>query len=195
MTFSWQSALSMLIVLPLLGACGDKRSANADNFQRALQDYFGTHPECGALPIDLSFDAPISANDPHRRQLEAMTGVGLLSATPASAAGATQYSVTAAGNAAIRKGDDPFLGGMSLCYAHRRVVKVTSFTAPADALGIKMSRVTYQYDLRDIVPWSKAEAVQEAFPQIKASLAAQNQTDTEPMVLTSEGWVDEHVIH
>ena len=108
------------------------------------------------------------------------------------ASGMTDYSLTAAGEAAIRKGPDPFLGGMTLCYAHRKIVKVTSFTSPADILGVKASRVTYDYELRDIAPWAKAESVQDAFPEIKTVLGVQNRTDTEGMVLTSEGWVDEH---
>ena len=194
MRISCRQAISVLVTLPLLVACDDKQTASPDNFARGLQSYYDGHPECVALPIDLPIDTPVGTADPRRQRPDAMVAAGLLSATPVNASAAVQYSLTAAGEAAIRKGADPFLGGMTLCYARRKVVKVTSFTPPADVLGVKASRVTFDYELRDIAPWAKNESLQDAFPEIKSGLAAPNRTDTEGIVLTSGGWVDEHMV-
>ena len=194
MTIPRYSALSILIALPLLAGCDDKQSANADDFQRALQNYHKDHAECVALPIGVPLGEPVSGSDPQRRQLDAMAGAGLLSATPAPTPGATQYALSATGETAILKGDDPFLGGMRLCYAHRHILEVVSFTAPAEIMGVKVSRATYAYELRDIAPWAGADLLQEAFPQIKTALGASKQTDTEGLALTSSGWVDERMV-
>jgi len=203
MTSFGQSTISILISVPLLVACDDKRMANAGNFEQALQYYYDGHPECVALPIDFVLGAPIGAGQASRGQADALMRAGLLSAVPskgeltASAAGApvsVQYALTAAGERAIRKGADSFLGGMMLCYAQRRITTVTSFTAPAEVLGATASRVTYAYELRDIASWAKDGALQDAFPPIKAALAVPSRSDTNGMILTDSGWQDEHAV-
>ena len=143
-----RQVLATLIILSLLAGCDGKQTASTDNFARALRRYYDDHPECIALPIDFPIGAPVVTADPHQPQADALVAAGLLSA-PAS--GAAQYTLTTAGQSAIRKGD-PFLGGMTLCYARREIVNVASYTAPAEMLGVKVSRVTYDYKLRDIEP-------------------------------------------
>ena len=39
MTIRWRSMMSILMAMPLLVACDDKRTANAGNFEQALQRY------------------------------------------------------------------------------------------------------------------------------------------------------------
>lgn len=194
MRISGRQVFTALVALSLLVACDDKHTASPDNFARALQSYYDDHPECIALPIDLLIGAPVGTTDPQRQRAEALVAAGLLSVMPVNASAMVQYSLTAAGGSVIRKGADPFLGGMALCYARRKIVKVTSFTPPADVLGVKASRVTFDYELRDTAPWAKAEPLQDAFPEIKAVLAAPSRKDTEGVVLTSDGWVDEHIV-
>ena len=194
MRISCRQVFSVLVTLPLLVACDDKQAASPNNFARGLQSYYDQHPDCIALPIDLPIGVPVGTTDPQRQRAEALVAAGLLSVTPVNVSAMVQYSLTAVGEQAIRKGADPFLGGMTLCYARRKIVKITSFTPPADVLGVKASRVTFDYELRDIAPWAKAEPLQNAFPDIKSVLAVSNRTDTEGVVLTSAGWVDEHMV-
>lgn len=200
MTIRWRSMMSILMTMPLLVACDDKRAANAGNFEQALQRYYDGHPECVALPIDFILAAPVEAGGSWRGQADALVRAGLLSVVPskgeraASAVGArvsVQYALTTAGAKAIRMGADSFLGGMALCYAQRRIIKVTTFAAPAEVLGTTASRVSYGYELRDIAVWAKDGALQDAFPPIKAALATPNRSDTDGMVLTDKGWQDE----
>ena len=203
MTIRWRSMMSILMVMPLLVACDDKRTANAGNFEQALQGYYDGHPECVALPIDFVLAAPVDADASWRGQADALVRAGLLSAVPSkrelttSAVGApvsVQYALTTAGAQAIRKGADSFLGGMTLCYAQRRIIKVTTFTAPAEVLGTTASRVSYGYELRDIAAWAKDGALQDSFPPIKAALATPNRSDIDGMVLTDKGWRDERAL-
>ena len=203
MTIRWRSMMSILMAMPLLVGCNDKRAANAGNFEQALQGYYDDHPECAALPIDFVLGAPIGADQASRGQADALVRVGLLSVVPskeeltASAVGAPvsiQYALTTAGEQVIRKGTDSFLGGVMLCYAHRRITKVASFTTPAEVLGTTASRVSYGYELRDIAAWAKDGVLQDVFPPIKAVLATPNRSDIDGMVLTDKGWQDERAL-
>ena len=202
MTTPWRSMMLILMAMPLLVACDDKRTANAGNFEQALQGYYDGHPECVALPIDFVPGTPVSADQVSRGQADALVRAGLLSTDPptgmsppsAGAKTTVQYALTTAGTQAIRKGADSFLGGMTLCYAQRRITTVTSFTAPAEVLGTTASRVSYGYELRDIAAWAKDRALQDAFPPIKAALATPNRSDTDGMVLTDKGWRDERAL-
>jgi len=202
MTNLWRSMMSILMAVPLLAACDDKRTANAGNFEQALQRYYDGHPECVALPIDFILGEPLDADRSWREEADALVRAGLLSVvsptglspSSARARSAVQYALTAAGAQAIRKGADSFLGGMTLCYAQRRITKVASFTAPAEVLGTTALRVTYAYELRDIAAWAKERALQDAFPSIKAALATPSRSDTDGMVLTDSGWQDERAL-
>ena len=204
MTIPWRSAMSILISVPLLVACDDKRTATACIFEQALQHYYDGHPECVALPIDFALGTPVGADASWRGQADALVRAGLLSVVPpkdeptaptvAKTPAVVQYALTAAREQAIRKGADSFLGGMTLCYAQRRITKVASFTAPAEVLGTTASRVSYAYELRDIAAWATYGTLQDAFPPIKAALATPSRSDTDGMVLTDEGWRDERAL-
>ena len=80
MTSSWRSTMSILISVPLLVACDDKRTANAGNFEQALQRYYDSHPECVALPIDFGLGIPVGVNESWRGQADVLVRAGLLSA-------------------------------------------------------------------------------------------------------------------
>ena len=202
MTIRWRSTMSILMAVPLLVGCDNKRTANAGNFEQALQRYYDGHPECVVLPIDFAIGTPVRADESWRGQADALVRAGLLSAgsptgvsPPSAGAQVTvQYTLTAAGEQAIRKGADSFLGGMNLCYAQRRITKVASVIAPAEVLGTTASRVSYGYELRDIATWAKDGALQDAFPPIKAALATPSRSDTDGMVLTDKGWQDERAV-
>ena len=65
-----------------------------------------------------------------------------------------RYALTASGEKAVRRGADTFLGGTDVCFAHRKVVKIDSFTQPGSEMGMTISRVTYDYGLKDLEPWA-----------------------------------------
>src|SRR3546814_17398314 len=88
----------------------------------------------------------------------------------------------------VRKGADSFLGGTDICFARRKVVKIESFTEPADAAGVKVSRVTYDYELKDVEPWAPGPDFAGAFPQLAALLAKPGNHAPAVMVQTDNGW-------
>src|SRR3546814_17255879 len=79
-------------------------------------------------------------------------------------------------------------------FARRKVVKIESFTEPADAAGVKVSRVTYDYELKDVEPWATGPDFAGAFPQIAALLAKPGNPATDVLVQTDNGWKHERDI-
>jgi len=103
-----------------------------------------------------------------------------------------RYTPTAAGERTILPaGSRPGGGGRQLCFAKRAIQDVQSFTEPADAMGLKATRVTYSYGLKEIAVWTTDAAMQEAFPPIKNAIATPGGTATDAVVLTNDGWKHE----
>jgi hypothetical protein len=102
-----------------------------------------------------------------------------------------RYAPNAAGEKVVRNGADSFLGGTDICFARRKVVKIESFAEPADAAGAKVSRVTYDYELKDVEPWATGSDIASAFPQIETSLAKPGNHATDVLVQTDNGWKHE----
>jgi len=145
--------------LSLLTACDDPPKADDSIFEKTLQTYYDSHPVCVAIPLTFPVDLRSDGDTARKRQLEPLVAAGLIAGTtiqknePAAsgqgqATDYLRYAPTAAGEKVVRKGADSFLGGTDICFARRKVVKIESFTEPADAAGVKASRVTYDYELK-----------------------------------------------
>ena len=80
--------------------------------------------------------------------------------------------------------------GMHFCTGRTSIKDVTLFTEPTDALGHKVSNVTYTAVLTDAAAWALKPEVQKAFPRLARELAAEPVEKKATVVLTSEGWVD-----
>lgn len=178
----------------LLSGCSNPKDANKANFKTALQQWFDANPVCTPLTPDQNLPIQRATNDrANKPALDAAVAAGLLSAQPAGPAGGLVYRPTDAAQSAIRQ-HDAFLGGVDICFAHRKVDTIDSFTEPADMMGVKASRVTFTYSLEDVAPWATQPAIAAAVPAIGQALARPSQTDTAGLVLTNEGWKDEHAL-
>jgi hypothetical protein len=165
-------AFAGLLSLSLLAGCDDPKAANAGNFAKALERYYAVHPICASLPIELPLVGSADLDSMTRRQLDTLVTLHLLSTTMPGTTdlpsvgserpGAT-YTLTAAGEKTIKKGADKFMGGTDICFAHRRITRVDSFTGPVEQVGMKVSQVTYDYELTEVEPWASDNAVQSAF--------------------------------
>lgn len=176
-----------------LAACGerqaasDPKAATEDNFKAALQAWFDEHPDCvrldrsGSLPIER--DASRQVDKP---ALDAAVAAGLLSVEPI-AGGRVRYSPTEAGRDVVRDGDR-FFRGVNLCYAHRNIEAVENFTDPTEAAGVKATRVTYRYTLKDVAPWTNNPDIAAALPAISEAVAKPSSTDADDLILTDNGW-------
>ena len=189
--------------LSLLAACG-KSSSNPDKniFQTALQGYYDTHPVCVAIPLTFPVELRSEGDAAAKQKLNPLVAAGLIAVTKVQkneptisgkkqAADYLRYAPTAGQNA-VRKGANSFLGGSDICFARRKIVNIESFTAPADAAGLKVTRVTYAYELKDIAPWATKPDIASAFPQIGAMLAKPADQATDGLIQTDSGWKQEN---
>ncbi len=172
----------------VLVACDNSQKADSGSFERALQSYYDAHPICTAIALTFPIQVDGLGATTVKRQMEPLVSAGLVKADTSS------YSLTPAGEKVIRKGADKFLGGTDVCFAKRKVVKIETVTAPADAMGRKISSVTYDYALKDVEPWATDPKMADAFPQIGNALAKLGDRVTDILVLTSDGWKHEHDI-
>ncbi|HEY2530133.1 MAG TPA: hypothetical protein VGJ20_19735 [Xanthobacteraceae bacterium] len=62
-------------------------------------------------------------------------------------------------------------------------------------MGFTVTQVTYDYELKDVAAWTANPEIRGAFTEMTEKLAQPKLTDTNALVLTSEGWKDEHEIN
>jgi len=194
-----------VVALSFLAACDNPPKADKTTFEKTLQGYYDAHPVCAAIPLTFPVELRGDGDAARKRQLEPLVTAGLISVatiqkTDPAASGQARavdylrYAPTAAGEKFVRKGANSFLGGTDICFAWRKVVKIESFTEPAEAAGVKVSRVTYNYELKDVEPWAKGADIAVAFPQIGALLAKPGDRATDVLVQTNDGWKHERDI-
>ncbi len=186
-------AIAVLATALAVAACGspkttdDPKAAMDANFKMVLQAWFDEHPDCvkldrsGSLPIERSTSRQVD-----KPGLDAGVSAGLLSIKPL-AGDRVRYTPTEVGKDAVRDGDR-FLRGVDLCYARRDIQAVENFTEPTDAAGVKATRVTYRYTLKDVAPWASNPAIAAAFPAITEAVAKPLSTDADDLILTDKGW-------
>ncbi|WP_051882334.1 hypothetical protein [Parvularcula oceani] len=203
---------SRLLVLALtaLSACAEGERDETAQYTAALNAYYADNPECVRVgrPVDDDgvvfkvMEAEASQNR-ETAKLDALVSAGLLTVrtvdieTPDFRTGNTvpeaerRYVLTEMGRAALapqalagrgRRGASQF------CYGHREVTAVLRSTEPADAVGAKVTSVTYSYELSYVADWASRDAVRAAFPGIWVAADGPAE-DTDELVLTNEGWV------
>jgi hypothetical protein len=191
-----------IAALPLLAACDEGQNADRGSFEKPLQSFYDAHPVCATIPLTFPIELRGDGDNVRKRQLELLVTAGLISVTTTQKTGSAalgqghvvdylRYTPTEAGEKVVRKGANNFLGGTDICFARRKVVKIESFTEPAEAVGVKVSRVTYDYELKDVEPWATGPDIAGAFPQIAALLAKPSDRATDVLVQTDEGWKHE----
>lgn len=187
----------------LLTGCGDGGRPTEDVLKRALQSHYDANPLCVSLPSGSPVEVAAADTDSRRQRMDALVRAGLFAAEtvqkpapamfePRGTIDYIRYTPTAAGERVILPaGSRPGGGGPQLCFAKRAIQTIQSFTEPADAMGVKATRVTYSYGLKEIAVWATAAAMQEAFPPIKTTLATPGATAIDAVVQTSDGWKHE----
>jgi len=188
-----RAAMTMLAAALAVAACSnpkmtdDPKTTTDANLKAALQAWFDEHPDCvrldrsGSLPIEREASRQVD-----KPALDAAVAAGLLSVEPL-AGDRVRYSRTDAGKGALRDGDR-FLRGVNLCYARRNIEAVENFTEPTDMAGVKATRVTYRYTLKDVASWVSNPAIAAALPAIPEAVAKPPSTDADDLILTDKGW-------
>lgn len=179
-----------------LAACSDEKSANESNFAAAINAFLAEHPNClisDGYPPEVGVggyhEVGVGGYHSEPKALDALVQAGLLnreefrrtSNNPAERAeGTNRYTLTDRGRAVHSE--------RGWCYGSRKVVKILSFTEPAEAIGARISEVRFTSSYVDLPDWAKNKAVVAAFPELQATNADKQPEERLVVVLTNHGW-------
>ncbi len=205
----------LLVFLPLvliLFACSNPRDANKHNFKKSLQDFYTDK----SMDISLNYNFPLELDTTrlsYKRKskvLNELVTLGLLSSTDLFQKEKAhflttnsnqlkkvlwkKYSLTEKGKSVSSK----FSSGTNFCYGKGYVVhEILNFTEPADMLGNRISKVTYNLSSVHIEDWAKESSVLKEFYHSVLedinSLSVPLKTQA-VLVLTNNGWMHEKLL-
>jgi hypothetical protein len=198
--------LALLAAVSVL-ACSNPKDATKSNFSRALQAYHDEAKAClrvdvrfpheaekgsSTLPVlqELAARGLLTANDTQK----VVQQVALFGAPPTRKVDATAFALSDAGKAISRE-ETGWTHSTAFCFGTPKGVEVTSFTEPADMMGVRISQVTYTYQVNDIADWADSETLRKHSRELARAVAskgtpAQNKA---ALVLMNDGWVHEEV--
>lgn len=83
------------------------------------------------------------------------------------------------------------LGG--LCAGKATLKSIVQYSEPADMMGLKVSRVNYEYTVADLPKWASSPDLQKYVEGLKTDVDSQDTPvkKAEAVILTSNGWVHE----
>ena len=202
--------ITLLALALLLSACSDPKAASTGNFKVAIQKMLdGAYPKCF---VQATFPKTIDNNyDFSLKELNALTTAGLLShkvetqeieekvgwvnsRVQKKTLVKSVYSLTEEGQKFYRPADEVKKTKGGFCFGKATVNEVTEFTEPADAGGVRSSRVTYTYQISDIPAWAKQPEVLAAIGgRLTGAVEAEKTPakDMDMLVLTNNGWVSQ----
>lgn len=202
--------ITLLCVGPLvLTGCDDSKKPSESNFKAAAQQYLDTlYPACY-----------IKANFPYKTNgvsfnnvpeiLHSMAEKGLvtekeLSSKHIDASWGTKahdviirsYDLTEEGKKYYKSDVAHNLKGQNIggfCFGRATVTEVSNFTEPSDALGQKISRVSFIYKVSGIPDWAKTPEIMTANSRLKKDVISESEgvKVTNIFLLTNKGWVHE----
>lgn len=210
MKLKYFSSLLCIGTLALTG-CDDPKKPSESNFKTAAQQYLDTvYPACY-----------IKANFPYKTDgisfnnlpeiLHAMAEKGLLNeqelsrkhidaswGSKARDVVVNSYALTEEGKkfykpdaAKTMKGEN--IGGF--CFGKATVTEVSNFTEPSDAMGQKISRVSFIYKVSEIPDWAKSPEIMNADRQLQKDVSSESEgvKVTNVFLLTNNGWIHERL--
>lgn len=201
----------------MLAACTDPQKPSEATFKAAIQAALDKDPVCISLPREMPVET-----DPEGRylslgmrglaKLNALVDAGLATRTPTpitrrghfvsaeSKIDGLRYELTEAGRKLMEESQaqrEPqgFFASQrgALCYGHYTVSEIVRFTEPGAINGVTISHVTFKKEVQNPAAWAKHPAVQAAWSEISDSIKP-TQNSQATLVLTSEGWVHEHMM-
>src|SRR5579875_1713895 len=125
----------------LLSGCSGKKDATADNFKKAIGNYYNAHPECvWSSPVKFPIEADPNKGD-QTAGYDALTDAGLLTRSSAQKKvfifGSKQvndYDLSDKGRSTWTP-DQTQPGAGNFCYGHREVTTVDNFVKGSDKNG------------------------------------------------------------
>ena len=218
MTFSIKAGFLLSGAALLVTACGnDPKAANEENFEAGLNAHYAQMKQCvrvGSAPnadgIIQEFRTDGRVQDKQLSFYNGLVELGLLDAVSyqkdmknfsgqvTGKADWVGYKFSAKGKtflrpAALETGAFS-TGARQLCYGTPRVVEIVSFTEPAEAMGVKVSRVQYTYKLVDIAPWASDPVLSMQHEWLPERISNPSVAKDDELVLTNDGWVHSSVL-
>lgn len=187
-----------LLIAASLAACSSKTDASKENFKTALQTYYSTTPGVcvsppgRSVPFELEtkpwFTPPSGITLVARA--DALVDAGLLTRSENLAKKMFVYNLTAEGQKHLTPGAGTNRArGDAFCTGKVVIKEVTSFTAPADLMGFRISEASYSFHAEGMANWVKTPALAKANQEIAKRLRGELETNKAVLRLTSEGWV------
>jgi hypothetical protein len=164
----------------LLAGCNGFKAANAKNFSRELNIYYGNHDDC-LFPSAIRFPYEASTTngdkDPRKPGLDALAAAGLLKSLEDRDIHVKRYELTTYGQRVPPR----------FCYGHRVITSIDGFTPPAAVDGQQTTKVDYHYKMMDVPGWADSDQMRKAFPDFAKATSGNAQGQT-TLVLTMNGW-------
>ena len=194
-----------------LSGCNDPKDASEGNFKAAAQQYLDSiYPSCyfkANFPLKtdgyafnnlpdilhvMSQKGLLTEKEISRKHYEASWGSKahdvVVNSYDLTDEGKQFYKPDAAKN---MKGEN--LGGF--CFGKATVSAVSNFTEPSDAMGQKISRVSFSYKVTDFPDWAKSSEITSLNRLLKKDVDSESEPlkVTSVFVLTNKGWVHERL--
>ena len=185
----------------LLVACNDIRKPTRANFTAAVNQYLDHHGQACTLigpqfPVDIprsqqsSIDAKLSALQRAGLMAEMDTTAvvhGLMDAVrgPSPPQRVRHYALTAEGQKYIQQVSGAVTPISSFCYGQKTVDSISHWTIGSQS----EAEVAYTCRIVNLASWAQRPEVQQAFPDIRATLSGVSKTEQiVGLRLTNRGW-------
>ncbi len=194
--------------LLFLASCNSASRPSEATFTKAINQYLEQHGKaCTTIGRQFPIDIPVSAQQSQYGfglQLIALQQAGLVSETDTTAVvhgmldalrGSTppqpvrRYQLTTEGQKYFRQVPGTFGQTGGLCYGQKAVDSVLKWSNPTTIDGRSQADVTYTYKIENLAPWAERSEIQQAFPDIGATVGGASKTNqTTGLQLTDKGW-------
>lgn len=216
--FFRKTLFAALLTTGFLAGCDDPKAANKENFQAAIQKYLDGEPAvCLRLNLLTNVDKTLldgaytlyreplkgenayQVEDSQKKKVIAdqLVALGLFKSEAKTLSVAPnrfkpEEKVDVAATAYYLADPTRFtVEDMStkLCTGKLKVTEITAFSEPADAMGMKVSRVNYKVTATELADWVNDSVLKAEYPKA-LEIKTERKTD---VILTNEGWVERHL--
>jgi hypothetical protein len=178
---------------------GCRKTDNTMSYIHAIDSYYSSHPAC-LWREPVKFPEQVDASDTATTaSYDALVGQGLLVRTTAQSAATLSKGKEASGDSkpvnsydlsdkgrTVWTDDQEEPGYGNFCYGHKKVEGIDSSTPVKNEQGA-VAEVNYHTTVTDIPAWAKAEATQNAYPELHAALTGP-QPGEATLIDTNSGW-------
>jgi hypothetical protein len=185
----------------LLVACNDTRKPTSANFTAAVNQYLDHHGQaCTLIGPQFPIDIPRSQQSTIDAKLSALQHAGLVSEIdttavvhglmdalrgPSPPQQVRHYALTTEGKRYVQQVSGAVTPTSSFCYGQKTVDSITHWTIGSQS----EAEVTYAYRIVNLAAWAQRPEVQQAFPDIQATLSGASKTEQiVGLHLTDKGW-------